>query len=252
VNPPSFITEISFGLKSTTSNTITRDGRFAVTVAGENQVSSIDIASKTILSTVNIPFGNSVAITPDGTTVIVTDNSGNVFRIFALSPQGTLSDTGHTVAFNFQVFSGALAMAPNGRFALFPNRGGNNVAILRIDAQHNVTVSGTTIPICCQPGGVEFTPDGAKAYVTNSQSSDVAVLSIDPNDNVTDTGTRIPIPNGITGGFNGVSGIAIAVDGRAYISNTTLSTVTIVDTKTDTVLGTISVPQSPTGIGVPR
>jgi DNA-binding beta-propeller fold protein YncE len=257
-NPPSSIGDIP--LFGTATSAITSDGRFAVATWRQAGISSMDSANKSIISSVNLPFGNSLAVTPDNTTVIVADNSNNVFRILALSPQGILSDTGKTVPYNLAGLSANFAMAPNGRFALFASGGNSSVGLLRIDSMHNVTLSGTTIPICCQqpgvgPGawGVAITPDGSKAYVTNIQSSDVAVLSIDATDKVTDTGVRVAIPNGVFSGFNGgPSGIAIALDGKAYIANTVKSTITIVDTKTDTVVGTVAVPLPPSGIGVPR
>jgi DNA-binding beta-propeller fold protein YncE len=260
-NPPSFIADISFntifGISTPIMNAVTSDGRFAVATVNASKLASIDVASRTILSTLNLPFGAALAITPDNTTVIVGDNSNNVFRIFALSPQGLLTDTGKTVPYNFLGFAGNITMAPNGRFALFANRSANNVAILRIDASHNVTIGGT-IPMCCQPAGVAFTLDASKAYVANGQSGDVAVLSIDATDTITDTTIRVAIPNGINSGGPGVPAIAIAVDGKAYISNTiqnpdhSTGTVTILDTNTNTVLGTVNVPLFPTGIGVPR
>jgi DNA-binding beta-propeller fold protein YncE len=110
---------------------------------------------------------------------------------------------------------------------------------------------------------VAITPDGTKAYVTIGQTNTLAVLSIDANNNVRDTGTRIAIPNGVPsethvpGGFNGgISGIAAALDGRIYVVNTTssngLGTVTIVDSRTDTVVGTVAVPAVPADVGAPR
>ena len=235
----------------------------------QNSPSSFDIANRTLISALRIPFGSALAITPDDSTVIVTDNSNNLFRILALSPDGLLTDTGNTVAYNFIGTTGGVVIAPNGHFALFTNRGNNTVAILRIDPAHNssqthnITLSGTPISICCQPFGAAFTPDGTKAYVTNSQSNDIAVLSIDAADNITDTGVRIAIPNGVISPGAGsaasiVPGIAIGLDGRAYISNTlqdsthSQSTITIVDTTTDKVIGTVPVGLFPSGIGVPR
>ena len=256
-NPPSLSTQFRFGLGTPNMNAVTSDGRFAVATVNQNSVYSMDIANQKIISTLALPFGAALAITPDNTTVIVGDNSNNVFRIFALSPQGLLTDTGKTVPYNFLGFAGNIAMAPNGRFALFANRSANNIAILRIDAAHNVTIGGT-IPMCCQPAGVAFTLDGSKAYVANGQSGDVAVLSLDATDAITDTTIRVAIPNGINSGGPGVPAIAIAVDGKAYISNTiqnpdhSTGTVTILDTNTNTVLGTVNVPLFPTGIGVPQ
>ena len=92
-----------------------------------------------------------------------------------------------------------------------------------------------------------------------ASNATVAVLNIDASDNVTDSGIRIPIPNGVpvAPGINAaVSAISIAADGRAYISNTAStsgeSSVTILDTNTNTVVGTVPIPQFPTGIAAPR
>lgn len=269
-NPPTYITDISYrgAISNTIANVVTTDGRFVLSIWAQTVVATINPATQQIVST--LTFGSaltSIAVTPDSTTVIVADTSNNVFHILTLSPLGVLSDTGKTVPYGFNFWSPNIAMAPDGHFALMANPQGGFVSILKIDAQHNVTLSSTTIPISSWPWGIDFTLDGSKAYVTVPGSSspgpgqgNIAVLAIDSSDNVTDTGTRIPIPNGLPfppGGTNGpVSGIAIAVDGRAYISNSLnsngQSSITIVDSKTDTVIGTVTVPQFPSGIGVPR
>jgi DNA-binding beta-propeller fold protein YncE len=196
------------------------------------------------------------------------DGNSSVFHVLSMSSTGVITDTGNTVAAHFQFWSPNIAMSPNGRVALMANPDGGFVFVLNIDAQHNVTLKGT-IPMSGSPWGIDFTPDGTKAYVTvpgsdnpgHGQPGNVAVLSIDASNNVVDSNIRIPIPNGVPfdpGGINGpVKGIALAVDGKAYIANTislpgNQSTITIVDTATDTVTGTVTVPAFPTDIGVPK
>jgi hypothetical protein len=264
-SPPTYAGQASLGGQSTSMTAITTDGRFAL-AALSNKVVVIDIASQKIINSLTIPFDSAVAVTPDNTTVIVSDNNQteDYFKIYSLSFDGLLSDTGKTVPYIFRTWSPGIAMAPNGRFGLTANPDGNYVAILRIDAQHNVTLSSTTIPMCCNPWGIAITPDGTRAYVTLGQSNSVAVLNIDASDNVTDSGIRIPIANGIQAArtapaaITGVPGIAIAVDGRAYIANTVWNsstqqgTITILDTNTNIVLGTVAVPGQASGIGVPR
>jgi YVTN family beta-propeller protein len=269
-NPPAYVTDISYPgvITNTIANVVTSDGRFLLTVWGQSTVSVINTATRQVISSIKYSgTPTSIAVTPDSTTVIVADTNNNLFRILNLSPVGVLSDTGKTIPYNFNFWSPNIAMAPDGHFALMANPQGGFISILKIDAQHNVTLSSTTIPISSWPWGIDFTLNGSKAYVTVPGSSSpgpgqgsIAVLAIDANDNVTDTGTRIPIPNGLPfppGGTNGpVSGIAIAVDGRAYISNSFnsngQSSITIVDSTTDTVIGTVAVPQFPSGIGAPR
>ncbi len=250
------------GLEASISTVMTSDGRFALGLWNQDVVTVMDVTKQAIINQLKVPIGTELAVTPDNTTVIVGDVNSNVFRILSLSPLGVLSDTGKTVAYNFQFWSSGIAMAPNGQYALVANPDANTATVLKIDAQHNVTI-GTTIPMCCSPWGTAITPDGTKAYITISQTNTVAVLSIDSMDNVTDTGVRIPIPNGVQGESNlaggvngGVKGIAITVDGTAYIVNSKNSngngTVTMVNTKTDTVVGTITLPPIPVDVGVPQ
>jgi hypothetical protein len=269
-NPPTYVTDIRYqgSISNTLSNVVTSDGRFVLSIWNQTVITVISTATQQIVSSLTYsPYLAALAVTPDSTTVIVADTQNNVFRILALSPIGVLSDTGNTVPYTFNFWSPNIAMAPDGHFALMANPQGGFISILKISAQHNVSLSSTTIPISSWPWGIDFTLSGSKAYVTVPGSSSpaagqgsIAVLAIDSSDNVTDTGTRIPIPNGLPfppGGINApVSGIAIAVDGRAYISNSInsngQSSITIVDSNTDTVIGTVTVPQFPSGIAAPR
>jgi hypothetical protein len=269
-NPPTYVTDISYkgAISNTLANVVTSDGRYVLSIWNQTVVTVINTATEQIVSSLTYsPYLAALAVTPDSTTVIVADTQNNVFRILALSPVGVLSDTGNTVPYTFSFWSPNIAMAPDGHFALMANPQGGFISILKISAQHNVTLSSTTIPISSWPWGIDFNLNGSKAYVTVPGSSspaagqgNIAVLAIDSSDNVTDTGTRIPIPNGLPfppGGTNApVSGIAIAADGRAYISNSFnsngQSSITIVDSTTDTVIGTVTVPQFPSGIAAPR
>jgi DNA-binding beta-propeller fold protein YncE len=262
-NPPAYAGDISgSGLGAALSSYITTDGRFLVSMWNQNVVTVTDVSKLAIISRLPVPIGTEVAVTPDGTTVLVADVNSSVFRILALSSLGVLTDTGKTAPYNFLFWSTGIAMAPNGQFALVANPDANTATVVKIDLQDNVTI-GSTISMCCSPWGVAITPDGTKAYVTIGQTNTLAVLSIDANNNVRDTGTRIAIPNGVPsethvpGGFNGgISGIAAALDGRIYVVNTTssngLGTVTIVDSRTDTVVGTVAVPAVPADVGAPR
>jgi YVTN family beta-propeller protein len=236
---------------TTESTAITSTGRFAVTADGSTvgvNVSSIDIASRTIVNSLVLP-ATGVAITPDNSTVLLNDFNANRIRVLSLSPTGVLTDTG-VVLINPGSGPMSVAVAPNGRFALVTNNGTGDVTVLRISAAGNVTASTTRIPVGSSPNGVAFTPDGSKAYVAGGLG--VAVLRIDAQDNVTDSGVRIALPNGAPNSFFGVGGLAIGPNGRAYVSNFNSNTVTVLDTQTDAIIGTIPVGAGPAGIGVPR
>jgi DNA-binding beta-propeller fold protein YncE len=262
-NPPAHLGDISGpGLGAALSNVVTNDGRYVVSVWNQNTITVADASKMTIVSQLPLGFGTEVAVTADDTTVLLADGNSNVFHIFSLSPLGVLANTGKTVPYNFLFWATGIAMAQNGKFALVANPDANTVTELKIDSADNVTIGGP-IPMCCSPWGVAITPDGKKAYVTLGQTNALAVLSIDTNQNVTDTGVRIPIPFGVPsethvpGSFNGgISGIAAALDGKIYIANYMTSNgqgiVTVVDSSTDTVIGTISVPPTAVDIGAPQ
>jgi YVTN family beta-propeller protein len=101
--------------------------------------------------------------------------------------------------------------------------------------------------------GVAVTPDGLKAYVSSEADSKIAVLSINPSTNaVTDTGVRVTVPSGTPSGWYGVPGLAVTPDGtRLYIAAGISNKVSVLDTSTDTIVGTITVGSRPSGIGMP-
>jgi len=236
----------------TESTAITTDGRFAVTADGacpKTHVSSIDIASQTIVNTLSL-VATAVAITPDNGTVIIGDDCANQFSILALSAQGVLSDTGVRVPNTVGTGLHTIAVAPDGNFALATNLSGS-ITVLRIDSASGITVGGSIL-LCCNPTGIAIAPSGAVAYVAMTDST-VAVLAVDLADNVTDTGTRIFIPGGPPPPLLGVPGIAFSSDGaQAYVSNFISNTISILDTVTNSVVGTVTVGNGPAGIGVPR
>jgi YVTN family beta-propeller protein len=212
-------------------------------------VSCIDIASGAILSTVSLP-ATAVAITPDNRTVIIGDDTNNQFSILSLSAQGILADTGIRVPNTQGNGQRTIAISPDGHFALNTNLSGS-MTILKIDPVAGVTVNGS-LPLCCSPSGIVIAPNGSRAYASMTNST-VAVLNIDPADNVTDSGIRISIPGGTPQTFYGTPGIAVSADGtRLYVSNPFANTITLVDTATNTIVGTVPVGSGPAGIGVPR
>jgi YVTN family beta-propeller protein len=244
-------TPISIGTL-TESSAITSDSRFAITADGSGSatnVSAIDIASGAILSTVSIP-ATAVAITPDNRTVILGDDTFNRFSILSLSAQGILTDTGVRVPNTQGSGQRTIAVAPDGHFALNTNLSGS-LTILKIDPVTGVTIGGS-VPLCCSPSGIVIAPNGSKAYASMTNST-VAVLNIDAADNVTDSGIRISIPGGTPQTFYGTPGIAVSADGtRLYVSNPFSNTITLIDTATNTIVGTVPVGSGPAGIGVPR
>jgi len=256
-NPPVVLGDISSG-PIFASMILSKDGRFAFGVYPN--ICSIDVANRKVISNLSLAVG-AAAITPDGTTLITADPRTGSIAVLSVSSRGVLQDNG--VRLNHSLFAGntytsGIDISPNGHLLLMPNPFDNSVSVLKIDAAHNLTDPGIRIPVCCRPWGVAFTKDGSKAYIVNSSSGDVAVLHIDANDNVTDTGTRISMSGALVQQGPESATISISQDGRAYVVNSftnvngnivNLSTVTIIDTRTDTVLGTVQVGSDPTSVG---
>lgn len=178
----------------------------------------------------------SLAITPDGAFVYtinyVDGNPGT----------GTMSiiqTSDNTVVGTITGFSGpfAIAITPNGKFAYVTNFGSNNFS----PVGHTVSVVNlrtntitATITLGTQPSGIALTPDGRFAYVSNYNT-----LYLGPNFtdltafqgtvNIIDTCTnKVLCPVIIVG--SSPANVAIAPDGRrAYVSNYTSDTVSVID-----------------------
>jgi YVTN family beta-propeller protein len=96
------------------------------------------------------------------------------------------------------------------------------------------------------PLNIAITPDGTKAYVANFSSDTVSVI---------DVSTNSVLPTVIDVG-PGPSFIAITPDGtKAFVTNVgnddlTGSTVSVIDTSTDTVIATVNVELRPVGIAI--
>jgi DNA-binding beta-propeller fold protein YncE len=238
---------------------VTPNGRFGIVADGsfEPDVISIDLQLRTIVSTVSgLPGNQGVAISPDGTLLLVMSANTNEVSVLTIGPNGALTDTGQRVTLSG---SGggprSIAFTPNGRRALVTDSNVARVTILGINAGtvSNLGFIGNLGTNSFNTSGLAITRDGSKVYVSNASDSNLSVLSIDNNDNVTDTGRRINIPNGTPATFFGVPGIALTPDGtRLFISGFGTGRVSILDTATDTLLPvTITVGSGPAGIGMP-
>src|SRR5215213_588449 len=237
---------------------VTPNGRFGIVADGGNEtdVVAIDLQLRTIVSTVSgVPGNQGIAISPDGTLVLVISANTNQVSILTIAPNGALADTGQRVTLSGSAGGArSIAFTPNGRRALVTDADIARVTILGINGGtvSNIGFVGNLGASSFNTSGLAITRDGRKVYVSNASDSNLAVLSIDGNDNVTDTGRRIPIPNGTPATFFGVPGLAITPDGtRLFISGFGTNRVSILNTTTDTLLPvTITVGSGPAGIGM--
>jgi hypothetical protein len=218
---------------------ISQDGRFAVVADGSlsPKVSSIDIASMTLKSTVILGFNaEGVTFVPNQPIVLVNGTEAGKVEILTIDANGVLTDTGVFVALAAPL---NIQPSPDGAIALVPDLG-TGVSILQIGGGGSVTPGGTVTPAAGQSlssaQSIAFTPDGAHAYVL-STTGEVAVLNIDSAHNVTDSGTRITgLGNGVN--YYGVDQIAVTGNGK-YVVAHGAGMVSIIDPSSNVVLRTI-------------
>jgi YVTN family beta-propeller protein len=155
----------------------------------------------------------------------------------------------------FASFQAALA-AP---LAYITNADSNTVSVL--DISTNTVVA--TIPVGAGPRGVAVSPSGTRVYVTNYTSSDVSVIdtasnavvgtipvSPAPPDGKSQTGP-VPGPRDLPPPPPAPMGIAIDPAGtRVYVANNISGHVTVIDTITNTVLGSVISGSIPFGVVV--
>jgi YVTN family beta-propeller protein len=116
-----------------------------------------------------------------------------------------------------------------------------------IDTRTDAVVD--TIPVGDNPLGVAASPDGTKVYVVNNNDATMSVI---------DTKSNTVVAT-IEGLGNGALQVAITPDGtRLYVTNfgehadvgIPGTTVSVIDTETNTVIATIKVGQQPLGAAV--
>jgi YVTN family beta-propeller protein len=190
-------------------------------------VSVIDpaaVGGPAVIATVPTGIGSNpsyVAVSSDGTRAYVTlSGTGAVVAI------DTASNTIST-SYSMTVFPKNLAVTPNGAkvYAVAYPPSTNTVEVIN-------TITGTvnSVTIGANPWAVAITPNGQYAYITTTQGVDVLSTTTDT------IVATIPIGTGCSS-----EGIAITPNGRfAYVANNFFSTVSVIDTSTNSVVTTIS------------
>ncbi len=140
-----------------------------------------------------------------------------------------------------------------------------------------------TIPVGSSPWAIAFTPNGAKAYVTNSLDASVTVIDTVTNTRlttiplapsggpsalaVTPNGAKVLVVDSFTDQVSVIStatdsvvatlsadnvptAIAIAPNGRAYVTNVLADNVTVIDTALDAVITTVGTAANPWNVSI--
>jgi YVTN family beta-propeller protein len=191
------------------------------------------------------PFGSTMS--PDGKTVLVS-NDGQYRQTLSVI-DATSGKIRQTLSYDSSeaLFVG-LAFTPDGRHA-YASAGGNNKIRSYDVTAAGTLIEGASIPLPLTnpagstvnhfPAGLTVSADGTKLWTANSLSNSVSVI---------DLGTRTV--KVIPAGANPYA-VALAPDGQtAYVSNWGGSDLTVIDTATGTLKGTIAVGEHPSALKV--
>jgi YVTN family beta-propeller protein len=226
-----------------------------INIPADKTVSSIEIGTSSFTSlTTTASYPTGVAVTPDGSRAYVTDGSTSVWVVDTRSNSVIAKIAAGT---NPE----AIAITPDGKRAYVtsitcglllcsgPDNPPQLASVEVIDTSSNsltATITIGNLPTVQTPGallsGIAISPDGTRAYATNAVGNQIWAIDTAPNQVVA------TIPTAMLG-FVGVS---ISPDGsRLYAASIgNPSVVDVIDTKTNAVVTSISLPssESPTQI----
>jgi len=146
-----------------------------------------------------------------------------------------------------------LAVTPDNRFVYVANNNNDGIpgddTVSVINAKTNKVLTTISDPSFNEPYTVTMNAAGTIAYVTNSNGTTITMINIATNTVI-----------GTINGFDGPSGMAITPDGTtAYVNNYggpfgvgsgNGTTVSVVNLKTNTIVGTITVGLAPASLAI--
>ena len=226
-SPPVTINVVS----SPTSVAVSADSK-RVYVAGNGGVSVIDTSTNKVIRTVSTGSGqlNGIAVSPDGQRVYATNAATN--RVVVINPTAAGNPLVTTIAVGTQPMG--LGVSKDGTRLYVANASSNSVSVINTS---NNTVVRTITAVGTQPTAVVVSPDGSRVYVSNSVSNTVAVINPTATTPVVATIAVGPQPRGL----------AISPDGSVVYAANSNDTVSMINTKTNTVITAASVDAPGTG-----
>lgn len=174
-------------------------------------ISVINLETNTLTSSFDVPGVWDLAVLPNG-ELYVAGSSG----VTVVDPSNPTAQTLIALAGK----KGDMALSPDGKLAYIAIFGESRVAV--INTETNMVVG--SIPVVGFVEDVKVNPVNGTIYVDDEDVSVIPAAST--------TATRIEVPNS--------RGLAVSPDGkRLYVANITFGSISIVDTATNTVVGSI-------------
>ena len=206
---------------------------------GTQSLALLDVAGRAVIQT--IPYRApealyvGVAWSPDGRRVYASAGGNNLLRTYEMR-DGRLVE-GPSIALassDARSYPAGLAITPDGRTLLVAENLGNQVRAVDLATGR----PGAAAPAGTLPYAVAVTANGEKAYVSNWGDRTLTVLRVAPSAGLAPLST---VTVGLHPG-------ALAVDPvrpRLYVANTDDDSISVVDTVSDRVVGTISLAPYP-------
>jgi len=201
----------------------------------DNTVSVIDTSTNTVTATIavgNEP--NGIVFSPDHTRAYVTNRGTHDLAAVSVidTASNTVVATLDVPGSDTPIFPG---ISPDGKTLYIPSEFFNSVVVYDI-------ASGTvraTISIPSEADEVAITPDGRRGYVCSTAFDSSSVFVFDTSTN-TLIGSPIPVASG-----GSILHLQITPDGKhVYVSAGLGTTITVIDTATNTPLSIPDVPAS--------
>lgn len=161
---------------------------------------------------------SSVAVTPNGSFLYVSNRGSNTVSAYTIGGSGTLAPVAGS-PFPAGTSPSAVAISPNGSFLYVSNQGSNNLSAYTIGGGGAITtITGSPFASGAAPSGVAVSQNGDFLYVSNQGSNDVSAYTITPG-----TGVLVPLASNVGNPFAaGTSPSAVTVSPNGsflYVSN---------------------------------
>jgi len=196
------------------------------------RITTCPFAIKAVIPVVDAPL--QVAITPDGSTALVTSFNNAVSFIDLATNKVT-----YTLLTDSNINPHGLAISPDGKRAYVTSFNSSNAVVIVIDLTSPTKSIIATIPTITFPQGATLTPDGSQLWITSPLATGVDVI-----DTLTNThATALAINQSIDVAFN-------STGTRAYVTSqsTNPGQVYAVNTGTYQIITTYTVGLGPTDI----
>ena len=195
--------------------------------------SSTNAGTPIVTGTIGIE-PNDMAVTPDGTKVLVAEGASNQVQIITVATDKVAKAVAIPEVAGIKSRPDAIAITPDGKTAYVVD--GVNKLLYPITISSGALGTGIAIGAQGDPGAIVVTPNGEKVYVANYSAHNVSVITTASNL----VSATVTIGAGVTG-----KPIALAVtddSAHVFVADQGNAQIDDIATSSDTVTNTIAVP----------